>query len=417
MKTRKILIYICLTVISLLPSLSLANTPWRSTLSPLSQTDNSAEIRRLFGQANRAYKIQDYTEAEKIYQRILELDLDSRTEAFAYAGIAQTLRVRGKLNEAIEAYQNSLEADPDFFFSRVNLGTTLYQAGQREQAQLTLDNAREFLPTKIKFLDSLNNYTLLSKGLRQTDRFHESIQIIRQAIELNPYVANGAHCQLIFEVLQPLEIPVSLTMSQYRSARCELKISSPQKSTLQEKSKTINETIRNAIARESQYAEIYKKTGLIQLVMMQPHTLFQPDYPNDRLSEAYSIAHLNLGISLLNRAMITGDVLSAKEATISLQNSIKHNSDYPWTYLYLGIALISLERWEEAVLVTQQTLQLSPVKAINGSPANSHSWAYNIMGYAHQLQGDFDTAIAEYKSAVKLDETFTSAQNNLQEIE
>lgn len=246
----------------------------------------------------------------------------------------------------------------------------------------------------------------MSYGLDRIDRFTESIQIIRQAIHLNPYVANGAHCQLMNEAFRPLDISVRLNLRQYRSVRCELSFFSTKDPTI---------ALKRAI-KQSKYAEIHQKAGLNELTLIAPRQLFQPDYPNDRLNLAYSITHLNLGISLFNRAMLTGDSTSIEEAIVSFRTSIRYNANHSWTYLYLGIALLAEGKWEEAIDVTQKALQLSNTDVIYGSPTNSYSWAHNIMGCAYQLQGNSDAAIAQYQNALELDKTFTSAQNNLQEL-
>ncbi|MEL7076563.1 MAG: tetratricopeptide repeat protein [Cyanobacteria bacterium J06648_1] len=84
--------------------------------------------------------------------------------------------------------------------------------------------------------------------------------------------------------------------------------------------------------------------------------------------------------------------------------------------LYLGIALLADGQWSEAIDVTEKALQLSNTKATYGLPTNSYSWAQNIMGYAYQLQGNSDAAIAQYQNALELDKTFASAKNNLQDL-
>ena len=402
---RKALICVCLTVASILASPGVVSYAQQSIPSPLVQTDNSDDINHLFGQAYQAYTAEDYIGAETIYRKILELNSDSQTEALVYNSLGEVQRIQGKWNQAIKAYQNSIEADPNFFFSRVNIGITLYQMGQTEEARQSLGQAREFLPEKVESLETLGHYIFLSKGLRQIDQFPESIQIIRQAISLNPYVANGAHCQLLFEVLETSGIPVNLTLRQYRAARCELEIYLPDDQFLRK------------IVQKSQYAKIHKKVGLEELIIVGSHTLFEPNFPNERLDEAYSITHLNLGVSLLNRAMLIGDVKSMKEAVTSFQDSLEYESNYPWTYLYLSIALIAQELWEEAIPVAQQALQLPNAEDIYGITTSTHSWAHNILGYAYQLMGNFNAAIEEYQSAIQLDEDFTSAKNNLQEIQ
>jgi|GEM_PF-3375610 len=387
-----------------------------SELEPLVKSDDAVDINQLFQEAYQAYTAEDYPKAEAIYRRILQLNPDAQTRAVVYNKLGESLGMQGKFHEAIEAYRNSLLTDPNSFLARVNIGTTQYQMGQPEAAQVSLGEARKFLPEKVESLGTLQHYISLSTGLRQIEQFPESIQIIRQAISLNPYVANAASCQLTFEALEPLEIPIILTRRQYRAARCELSWSFPDARTWQEELEVIRQTIHSTIAQQSKYAETYKKVGLEELSVVALHTLFEPNYPNERLDEAYSITHFNLGVSLLNRAMLTGDLASMGEAITSFQNSLEYDRNYPWTYLYLSIALIAQGQLEEAIPIARQALQL-PNETIDREPTSTHPWAHNILGYALELQGNSSAAAEEYQSALQLDEAFTPAQNNLQEIQ
>ncbi len=393
--------------------------------SPLVQLNNSVEIDRLFDRAFEAQANENYVEAELIWNRILELNSDSQIEATAYNNLGDILYEQEKLNEAVEAYQNSIETDPNFFMPRLSLGLSQNQLGDIEEAQISLDKSRELLPEELDSLESLSYYRLFSIGLRKIDRFHESIQVIRQAIHLNPYVANGATCELISEPLTSLGISITVTIRQYRSARCELRIhlvidpeSQEPSQNLQEYFNEMQQMVRNHILEQSNYAEIYQKVGLEEpeVILARHHTLFQPNYPNEKLDEASSITHFNLGLSLLNRAFLTDDSTSMEEAIASFQDSLEYNSAYPWTYIYLSIALIAQEQLEEAISTAHQVFQLSNVEAMYNSPTSSHAWAHNILGYAFQRQGN-SNAISEYQTAIQLDETFITAQNNLREIQ
>ena len=357
----------------------------------------------------------DVRGAEAAFRKVIQLDPTSFA-AHYYLGVMLYKQGGSKVEEAIEAYRDSIKINPNLFIARVNIGIAQYQMGQTKAAQISLGEAKGFLPRKIESLENLENYIALSAGLRQISQFHESIQIIRQAIGLNPYISNAAVCQLTFETLEPLRIPLELTLRAYRSARCELRTSLPVDQNLQKKQEEIHQTIRSAVSQKSIYAEAYKKVGLEEIVLIEPHTLFEPNYPNDRLNKAYSIAHLNLGIDLLNRAMLAGDSASMEEAITSFQKSLQYDSNYPWTDLYLSIALIAQGQLENAISTVQKVLKLSNVTAIYTRPTNTHVWAYTILGYALQLQGNFRAAATEYQHALQLDKAFTPARSNLAEM-
>lgn len=69
-----------------------------------------------------------------------------------------------------------------------------------------------------------------------------------------------------------------LNLRQYRSARCELNINIfipdislsdiPDDATRQEKLELIHQTIRRTVVKKSKYAEIYKKVGLNEMILI-----------------------------------------------------------------------------------------------------------------------------------------------------
>ncbi len=53
----------------------------------------------------------------------------------------------------------------------------------------------------------------------------------------------------------------------------------------------------------------------------------------------------------------------------------------------------------------------------SGSLASAHTLAHNNLGWALQQQGKLEEAIQEYQQAIKLDPKYTTAQNNLKEVQ
>ena len=326
-------------------------------------------VPQLFEEASEAYQAENYLEAEVLLRRILELNPDTETKATVYE----------------------------------KLGIVLYEIGQAQEALLSLDNARGLLPERIESLEDLTPYTDLASSFRPINQFRESIKVIRQAITLNPYIANAAHCDLMVEIFEASEIPAEITKRQYRSARCELEFS-----LLDDSGKPLLLELETRIEPESnnrnlqtKYAAIYTNIGLEELA--RPYTLFHPAYLNEKLNEAHAIAHLNLGIELLNRAVLLGDSVALDEVVSSFQTSLEKDRSYSWNRVYLSISLLAQERLDEAILLAQQVLKQPSLESLPNTPTNTHAWAHTILGYALELQGRPREAMAEYRISIQLE--------------
>ena len=87
---------------------------------------------------------------------------------------------------------------------------------------------------------------------------------------------------------------------------------------------------QEAIAAVPKYAQAYKNLGLEDIMLIETETLPEPTDELD--NKALAVANYNLGIMLLNRAMITGDPESMEEAILSFEESIENEPNNGWTY-------------------------------------------------------------------------------------
>lgn len=264
--------------------------------SPDPKTDDNIDVRELYWKGRKALDAGNAEQAEAIFREILELKAEADLTGQVYNALGESLQAQKQFKPAIKAFEQAIATDPNLFLARTNKSITQFQMGDTDTARISLKNAKTFLPQTIQSLSDISDYRDLANGYNTIGDFPTAVQVLRQAIQINPYIANAGTCDFTSEAMQSLDLPMVIQLGQYRSARCEMGFSFPAESDFQEQNKALRQTIYNAVAQNPTFDELYKKSGLNQIPFIYPHTLFQPDSPQDRIDEAYAIAHLNLGL-------------------------------------------------------------------------------------------------------------------------
>jgi tetratricopeptide (TPR) repeat protein len=115
-----------------------------------------------------------------------------------------------------------------------------------------------------------------------------------------------------------------------------------------------------------------------------------------QLNPNYPEAHNNLGFALQEKGNLTAAIASCSRA-------LKLRPNYPEAHYNLGIALNEQGDLTAAIASYNRALLLKP----------DHPDAHNNLGIALQEQGDLDAAIASYNTALRLKPNHPDAYNNL----
>ena len=130
-----------------------------------------------FLQAYKAQEAKEYSEAETLYRKAIELDPGYAT---AYNNLGAVLRDSKRYAEAETALRKSIELDPDNSLAYNNLGAVLGDLKRHEEAETAIRKAIELDP------DYATAYNNLGGVLRDSKRYAEAEAVLRKSIKLAP---------------------------------------------------------------------------------------------------------------------------------------------------------------------------------------------------------------------------------------
>lgn len=90
-------------------------------------------IDQLFQQGNAAQDARNYSQAEAIWRRVIQL---APKDPIAYRNLGVALREQGKLDEAIAVLRKAIQLDLNDADAYNNLGGVLWQQGKLDEATL-----------------------------------------------------------------------------------------------------------------------------------------------------------------------------------------------------------------------------------------------------------------------------------------
>lgn len=167
----------------LLLCLACAGSVWAQSSKPtvrhrrVPAEDQSAEA---LSRAQKAIEHQDFATAERELKSALEADPKN---ARAWFGLGWIYAATGRTTDAIAAYRKSIEAAPNFFEPRLNLGLILARSGDAE-AEPCLRAATQ---TDADHFPAAHANAWIALGhILETKAPGEAVAAFRKAAELNP---------------------------------------------------------------------------------------------------------------------------------------------------------------------------------------------------------------------------------------
>ena len=162
-----------------------------------------------------------------------------------------------------------------------------------------------------------------------------------------------------------------------------------------------------SLALDPEYAQAYAHLAIVVLVEVYLGVSKSPrdslDHAEELVKKALALdnsnwyAHSNLGYIYVWKRQYD-KALSPAERAVSL------NPNSAWACFVQGVALLNLERFEEAILHFKKSLRLSPV------PFNQ--CLYNLAN-SYRFLGRYDEAIATYKKLFQVDSDHLQGHTHL----
>jgi tetratricopeptide (TPR) repeat protein len=311
----------------------------------------------------------------------------------AHNNLGVTLADKGQLDEAIACYKKAIELDPKPALSNNNLGAALRDKGQVDEAIACFRQAIALDP-----MYALAHYNL-GNALRDRGKVDEAIACFRQAIALDPKLAiahgnlghalhgRGQADEAIACFRQAIALDPKLA-----AAHGNLGIALHGKGQLDE----AIACFRTAIALDPKWAMVHYNLGNALGAKGQVDEAIACFRTAIALDPTLAVAHLGLGAALSGKGKVD-------EAIAYFRTAIALDPTLALTHYNLGVALRGKGKVDEAIACFRQAIALDPKNAM----------AHNNLGNALSGKGQVDEAMACFRTAIALDPTLVLAHVNL----
>ena len=332
---------------------------------------------------------------------------------------ATRLHQQGKLEQAEVVYRLLLEIDAKNSDALHLLGVISYQTSQYQSAVDLINQAIQINP----FIASY--YSNLGLALQELKLYTTAVASYDKAIELKNDFADAysnrgnalKDLQLLDAAVSSYEKAISIKPD-YAEAYYNLGISLRELKQLDAAVSSYNKSI----TLRPNYAEAYSNKGIALRELKQLHAAIDSCKMAIALKPDYAEAYCNLGVALQdlrnfdaalanydkaiaiksdfamaysNRGNILKELKQLDAAVTSYKKAIALKPDYAEAYYNLGIALQLLKQFDEALFSYKKAITLKP----------DYAEAYFIMGTALEELKLFDAAVKSYDKAFDLNES------------
>ena len=152
----------------------------------ISAQEMPPDAAKAYNEGNKLMRAGDYDNAAKQYNEALKTAKDYRI----YYQLGITLKKQGKLDEAVDAFKNAIQVNPNFDIAYNGLGGIYYQTGKYEDA---VDAFRKFAnmtkqsAQKARAKENLTHALVkLSEAVKKDGNHKRAIELLKEAIDNYP---------------------------------------------------------------------------------------------------------------------------------------------------------------------------------------------------------------------------------------
>jgi tetratricopeptide (TPR) repeat protein len=272
------------------------------------------------------------------------------------------LALESKFEEAIEAYEQAIQADPTNALAYARWARALYLDYQPDKAVAKAQVASELDPT------SAEAFAQLARSYDWNGQFNQALEAVRKAVELDPNHADA----------QAFLAEIYLDLDRLDEAASEAQM---------------------AVQLDEQSAEAHRSLGWVYF--------FKEQLP-EALSGLEKAAQLEPNLWLRQHELASMRRLSEAyvEAIIAYQRAIELRP-HAQSYAGLGICYYELGQYEHALTNLQKAIELDP--EMDG--------AYAAIGWVYVQLDQCDRAVPMFQQALDLNPDLEEAQEGLSECQ
>ncbi len=365
-----------------------------------------------------------WKDSESLSRRMTTLVPDASVPR---VGLGNALLAAGRLDEALNEYQEAVRLDPRNYNAHTVLGAALTQAGRTDEAIRAYTEALRLEPNDPRALNNLGgaltrrgrhdeaiehfrealrawpNYPLgklnLSNALLATGKREEALQYAQDAVRLTPgdpraenqlgtvLLAMGQASEAAIHFQTALQLDAAYVPARANLAEALLALGKKEEAVQQ---------LREALRLQPNDADLHNRAAgaLMQAGRTAEAAAHWTQAAKLRPNDPSAL------VNLANASMTQGrldDAIEQYRQALSVDpNSVLANTN-------LAHALVAKGDWDAAVGYFQTAARLTP---------EDPELAY-LLGITLQQQGKVEEAIVHYEQAVRLRPEFAEAHNNL----
>ncbi|MDM8551656.1 tetratricopeptide repeat protein [Desulfobacterales bacterium HSG2] len=342
-------------------------------------------------------QVRHWADSITLFRHAIDVTSDNYV---AHNHLGGALAARGKFDEAITHYSESLRINPGYLRALNNLGLVLAKQDKTDEA---ISLYSRILQTNPAYMPAHINMGL---ALSKQNRITEAIGHYSQALDLEPdhFLAHknmgilllniGKYEKGIIHFQEALRAMPNHADVHHHLARAHNNLGID----FANQGKT-GEAIRHfskALRSDATYAEAYYNMGVA--LANQGRTGEAIRYYSEALALTPDDAeiHNNMGVALLGMGNI-------RDATRHFQNALQKNPDHAEARGNLKKALTAQENFDKAVTIIQEKLEIAP----------ENPELYHELGNLYRKHGQTDAATEQYQKALSVRPDFADSLHSL----